>query len=215
MINIRDLIVNQGFAKAILGGGSAKVEEKTITENGTYTAPDGVDGFNPVTVAVPTPEIKLQEKTITENGEYTADAGFDGLLKVLVDVASSGAANIVCQKSSLYKDSGSKYTITHKNGVVPDIVYFYQTGKITSDGMVCAIAFKDGTTFGNRYSYKMVKSGSNLTGEDDGAGYWDSSRFPTMTNWIQMTETNFTLPQRASCDGSCYYAAIWINPPQA
>jgi hypothetical protein len=65
MINIRDLIVNQGFAKAVLGGGSATVEEKTITENGTYTAPDGVDGFNPVTVAVPAPEIKLQEKTIT------------------------------------------------------------------------------------------------------------------------------------------------------
>ena len=39
--------------------------------------PEGVDGFAPVTVAVPAPEIRLQEKTITENGDYTADSGFD------------------------------------------------------------------------------------------------------------------------------------------
>ena len=32
---------------------SANIESKTITENGTYTAPSGVDGYNPITVNVP------------------------------------------------------------------------------------------------------------------------------------------------------------------
>ena len=34
------------------GGGGATIEPLTITENGTYTAPDGVDGYSPVTVDV-------------------------------------------------------------------------------------------------------------------------------------------------------------------
>ena len=34
------------------GGRSAEIEPLTVTENGTYTAPDGVDGYSPVTVNV-------------------------------------------------------------------------------------------------------------------------------------------------------------------
>ena len=36
---------------AIQGGGST-IEPLTVSENGTYTAPDGVDGYSPVTVDV-------------------------------------------------------------------------------------------------------------------------------------------------------------------
>lgn len=35
------------------GGAAAVIEELTITNNGTYTAPDGVDGYNPINVNVP------------------------------------------------------------------------------------------------------------------------------------------------------------------
>jgi hypothetical protein len=35
------------------GGTAAIIEELTITNNGTYTAPDGVDGYNPIKVNVP------------------------------------------------------------------------------------------------------------------------------------------------------------------
>lgn len=66
------------------------VEPLTITENGTYTAPDGVS-YNPVNVNV---EPVLQDKTITENGEYTADVGYDGLGKVTVEVAGSGGGSL-------------------------------------------------------------------------------------------------------------------------
>lgn len=44
----------QAMADAIaaIQGGGATIEPLTITENGTYTAPDGVDGYSPVTVEV-------------------------------------------------------------------------------------------------------------------------------------------------------------------
>ena len=38
---------------AISGGGEPTIEALSITSNGTYTAPDGVDGYSPVTVNVP------------------------------------------------------------------------------------------------------------------------------------------------------------------
>ena len=38
---------------AISGGGEPTIEALSITANGTYTAPDGVDGYSPITVNVP------------------------------------------------------------------------------------------------------------------------------------------------------------------
>lgn len=75
------------MAQAILDiptGGAPVIESKSITENGTYTAPTGVDGYNPVTVAV---QPNLQSKTATENGTVTPDTGYDGLSSVVVNVS--------------------------------------------------------------------------------------------------------------------------------
>lgn len=71
------------------GGGNAVepvIQPLEANENGTYTAPDGVDGYSPVTVNVPSKEPMLQEKTVHENGEVTPDEGYDGLSKVIVEV---------------------------------------------------------------------------------------------------------------------------------
>ena len=56
------------------GGDDPVIESLSVTANGTYTAGEGVDGYSPVTVALP-----LTEKTITENGVYapTTSAGYD------------------------------------------------------------------------------------------------------------------------------------------
>jgi hypothetical protein len=35
------------------GGNAAVIEELNITSNGTYAAPNGVDGYNPIKVNVP------------------------------------------------------------------------------------------------------------------------------------------------------------------
>ena len=58
-------------------GGAADpvIEPLNITENGTYTAPDGVDGYSPVTVNVPIPNgyiFPSGTKTIKENGTHDA-----------------------------------------------------------------------------------------------------------------------------------------------
>lgn len=50
------------------------IEPKEITANGTYEAPEGVDGYNPITVDVP-PNVTSID--ITANGTYTAE-GVDG-----------------------------------------------------------------------------------------------------------------------------------------
>lgn len=65
------------------------IEPLTITENGTYTAPNGVDGYSPVTVNVPIPDGYIQPsgtKDITENGTHDVTA----FASVNVNVESSG-----------------------------------------------------------------------------------------------------------------------------
>ena len=61
------------FNEYHLGGKPAVIEPITIKENGTYNAPDGVDGYSPITVDVEGTGGKppvLTELTVTENGVY-------------------------------------------------------------------------------------------------------------------------------------------------
>lgn len=54
------------------GGGSAVIESKSITANGTYNAPSGVDGYNPVTVNVPNSYTASDEGKVVSNGALVA-----------------------------------------------------------------------------------------------------------------------------------------------
>lgn len=64
----------------------AVINPLSVTENGTYNTPAGVDGYNPVEVNIPIPTINLEDKTITSNGTYQASEGYDGLGTVTVNV---------------------------------------------------------------------------------------------------------------------------------
>ena len=55
-----------------------------VSENGTYTAPSGVDGYSPVKVNVPKPVLELLN--IISNGTYTPPSGVDGYDEVVVNV---------------------------------------------------------------------------------------------------------------------------------
>ena len=93
----------RGRLKATLSKAIERVEPIIkpieVTENGEYTAPENVHGFNPVKVDVPiryeegyqdgykAMQDGLQEKEITANGEYTADEGHTGFKKVNVNVS--------------------------------------------------------------------------------------------------------------------------------
>lgn len=59
-----------------------------VNENGNYFVPSGIDGFNPVTVDVPTYTPVIEPITITENGVYTLPSGVDGYGPITVNVIS-------------------------------------------------------------------------------------------------------------------------------
>ena len=100
-----------GYLLGLEEGGSGVIQPLTVTQNGRYDAPAGVDGFNPVDVNVPdrydegykdgydegyadgeaAVKAKIQSKTITKNGTYYAsDDGLDGFDPVNVNVNVSG-----------------------------------------------------------------------------------------------------------------------------
>lgn len=97
--------------KSLLSGslqveaGGAVVEEKTITENGTYNPPTGVDGFAPVIVNVPERVPILQPKNINTNGQYLPEEGYDGFSEVNVNVPVYEPT-----LTNLYADSNGTYT---------------------------------------------------------------------------------------------------------
>ena len=68
------------------------LQNKTITENGSYTADQNYDGLGTVIVNVQGGAINNQDKTITQNGEYTADSGYTGLGTVTVNVPIENTA---------------------------------------------------------------------------------------------------------------------------
>ena len=89
------------------GGGSAVIESITITQNGTTTAPSGVDGYSPITVNVSAPVPTYEQLNITQNGTYTPSSGYDAISEVVVNV-SGGAAplyNITGNLNGVFSES--------------------------------------------------------------------------------------------------------------
>ena len=74
-----------------IGGGSAILGTKEITNNGVYNAAaDGYDGYSSVDVQVAGGSATLGEKSVTANGVYNASSdSLDGYSKVTVSVPAS------------------------------------------------------------------------------------------------------------------------------
>lgn len=148
------------------------IQPLEVTENGEYTAPENVHGFNPVKVDVPLryeegyedgyqasqDSIKLQEKTTTENGEVVTDEGFTGMSKVIVavpikeeqektvEITKNGTTEVVADEGK----SMSKVTVNTNVAFEGDIGKPYiDTSKLNS--------FKYFFASGNRYSEEIAR----------------------------------------------------------
>lgn len=88
---------------AIPTGGSAVIESKSITANGTYTTPTGVDGYNPVTVNVPNSYTASDEGKVVSNGALvvqtaltiTANGTYDTTTNNSVVVNAGGGSELI------------------------------------------------------------------------------------------------------------------------
>lgn len=87
------------------------IEALSVTENGVYSAPAGVDGYNPVTVEVPTPPPVLVPLSVSSNGSYTPAQGEDGFNSVTVNVPVKESALL-----QYIQSSGTQYI---KTGIYP------------------------------------------------------------------------------------------------
>lgn len=63
-------------------------------ENGVYNVPADKDGFNPVTVDVPSYTPVIESITITENGTYVVPEGVDGFGPIIVNVEGGGGMTV-------------------------------------------------------------------------------------------------------------------------
>lgn len=125
------------------------IEPLTITSNGTYTAPSGVDGYSPITVNVassgtstgetPTPVI-----TVSSSGLITATAGTKSATKQLSvsDDSDFKAANIksgvnifgITGTLSTSSDDGSQNDGSIEASSLSDIHYWTKTGSTETTG---------------------------------------------------------------------------------
>lgn len=122
-----------------IGGGSAILGTKEITNNGVYNAAaDGYDGYSSVDVQVAGGSATLGEKSVTANGVYNASSdSLDGYSKVTVSVPASAV------------DSGTKSITANGNNQdvvgyaavnvnVPNSYSAGDEGKVVSNGALVA-----------------------------------------------------------------------------
>ncbi len=97
------------------GGAAPVVRALSVTENGTYTAPAGVDGYSPVVVDVPDVPPVLETLTVITNGTYTPPTGVDGYSSVFVSVSSQEAPAPLLQSKTV-SPATSKQTVKPDSG---------------------------------------------------------------------------------------------------
>lgn len=105
---LRDILAAVNALPEAGGGTVPVIQPLNVTENATYTAPTGVDGYSPIVVNVPSKEPATEELSVTANGTYTPGNGVDGYSKVTVNVPTGGNTdmedNLIMGTSTSYSN---------------------------------------------------------------------------------------------------------------
>ena len=128
-------VKTQGTASG--GGGSATIEPLTVTANGTYTAPTGVDGYSPVNVSL------YQTGT---TGTYTATIVGNGVKEIVSPYNSLMVMNGAYGSTAYYTD-GDTFTFNEGDECTP-YIYFSSAHSytLTYDGVTLYSGSQNGMT---------------------------------------------------------------------
>ena len=132
VLELQDALITEleNTVKEKAAGGAAlpNIQPITITENGTYTAPESVGGYSPVMVNVPEKTPVLQELNVTENGIYPVPESMDGYGTVTVNVQTTGDV------SEQEKELIERTVVNYSNNQVTTIgnYAFYGCSKLQS-----------------------------------------------------------------------------------
>lgn len=101
------------------GGSEPVISALEITENGTYNAPEGVDGYNPVTVNVPASGGGGSQDVIVNRANplplsYTYRLGGSAVQTLLVPFIWPAGAKQIYIKSELRTDVQEKYRLQYR-----------------------------------------------------------------------------------------------------
>lgn len=173
---LKDRIMNGG------AGSEAIIESLAITANGTYTAPSGTDGYNPITVNVPQKEPNIQNLSITTNGTYTAPSGTDGYSPVVVDVQPN-LENITITANGTYSHAG-------KDGYDQVVVNVPQEGLDVSN---ITIPDSPNSLFSNKKWNELMPYFRNIT-INPGSNSWNlSNLFSGGDNYTDLSHITFKM----------------------
>lgn len=168
-------------------------------ENGVYTAPAGKDGFNPVTVDVPSYTPVIVSKTITENGTYNVPSGVDGYSPVIVDVSGGGGGELTPLATDLatgYIGSGNWYSYQLNYADCRSDLYSVKAGEtylIALGGIVSTRFRVMFTTTDIRtipVGSQQTISGVNISNADNPNPYDSTSYHATYNGFIIVGKSN-------------------------
>lgn len=180
------------------GGSTSEpvIKSLTITSNGTYTAPSGVDGYSPITVNVassgtstgetPTPVI-----TVSSSGLITATAGTKSATKQLSvsDDSDFKAANIksgvnifgIAGTLSESSGDGSQNDGSIEASSLSDVHYWTKTGSTGTTGYSYEEVYnKNGATLG--YVNNSVQYADDITLSGDSLMLINPKKYTITTN---------------------------------